>query len=178
MITGPSLAARFARATSWLNSRLVIVGMAVAGWVIDTIDATYALTVQQAKSPSAAGANPADGLAFVCYRIERAAKTRCLMSPIYSVANSSLSVGLRPRFQQRQALTIASKRSLQSFAFSGAALCLSHSLPHLRHDLFGQDLQLVERKAVRHARPMHRGADVVDPEPAVEPDHLVGDFGR
>ena len=46
-----------------------------------------------------------------------------------------------------------------------------------RHDLLRQDLQLVEREVVRHARPMHRGADVVDPEPPVEPDHLLGDFG-
>src|SRR4051794_24494854 len=33
--------------------------------------------------------------------------------------------------------------------------------PHLRHDVFGEDLQLVEREAVRHPRPMHRGDDMV-----------------
>src|SRR5207248_501480 len=49
--------------------------------------------------------------------------------------------------------------------------------PHLRHDLLGEDLQLVEGETVRHPRPMHRGDDVVDPEPAIESDHLLGDFG-
>src|SRR5260370_33864336 len=44
----------------------------------------------------------------------------------------------------------------------------------LRHDFFGEDLQLIEGEAVRHARPMHRGDDMVDPEPAVQPDHLSG----
>src|SRR2546421_12971627 len=54
----------------------------------------------------------------------------------------------------------------------------SQPAPHLRHDLLGEDLQLVEGEAVRHPRPMHRRDDVVDPEPPVQSDHLVGDFGR
>src|SRR3954465_10932544 len=49
---------------------------------------------------------------------------------------------------------------------------------HLRHDLLGQDLQLVEREAVRHPRPMDRGDDVVDAEATVQPDHLLGDLRR
>src|SRR5437764_12332243 len=54
----------------------------------------------------------------------------------------------------------------------------SQPAPHLRHDLLAEDLQLVEGEAVQHPRPMHRRDDVVDPEPPVQSDHLVGDFGR
>src|SRR3954469_17447967 len=49
---------------------------------------------------------------------------------------------------------------------------------YLWHDLFRQYLQLVERERVRHAGPMDRGDDVVDAEPPVQADHLLGDLRR
>src|SRR5205085_9623706 len=64
------------------------------------------------------------------------------------------------------------------FALPPYRACRSNRLAHLRHDLFGEDLQLVEGEGIRHARPMHRGDDVVDPETAVQPDHLFRDFRR
>src|SRR6188472_957581 len=38
------------------------------------------------------------------------------------------------------------------------------------NDLLGEDLHLLEGKAVGHPRPMHRGDKVVDPEPALQVD--------
>lgn len=47
---------------------------------------------------------------------------------------------------------------------------------HLREDLLGQHVQLVEHEALRHARPLHAHDQVVDAGRAVQPENRVGDW--
>src|SRR5262250_2767463 len=84
-----------------------------------------------------------------------------------------------PRSPDSRGSSLYFSRFWSSWATNYAARlgCNSQATPHLRHDLLGQNLQLVECEAVRHPRPMHRGDDVVDPEAAVQSDHLVGHLG-
>src|SRR3954469_1004327 len=85
-------------------------------------------------------------------------------------------VGRKSAFRQLPQHILATEAGGTRFALPPYRACRSNRLADLRHDLFGEDLQLVEREGIRHARPMHRGDDVVDPETAVQPDHLLRDF--
>ena len=90
------------------------------------------------------------------------------------------NAGIAPPSALRSSQCVARLRCSLPYAIDNTSIGINtfNRPSHLRHDLLGQDLQLVERERIRHAGPMDRGDDVVDAEAAVQPDHLLGDLRR
>src|SRR2546429_5346702 len=65
-----------------------------------------------------------------------------------------------------------------TISFLGIASPSRLTLPHFRKYFLGQHVQLVQREALRHARPLHAHDEMVDPGRAVEREHLLGDLVR